>query len=187
VNPASAMREAATEPEPSGSVDLARRMDFVRHVHSNVAENIHLADTKAGLIAAGSAALLNVLAARAREDLVSAAATFEAQPVATAVRVLVLIVAVGSSATALLFAYFALRPRIHGPRTYIAFPELAHMSADQYLERVEAQSDAGLVRELANDTIALSVIALTKHQMVTRAIKPLIAAALGVAVLLLLG
>lgn len=187
MNPAHALYESATDSEGTASVDLARRMDFVRQVHSNVAENIRLADTKAGLIAAGAAALLNVLAARARADVISATASFDAQPAMTMVRVLVLLVAVVATATSLLFAYFALRPRIHGPRSYIAFPELAHMSTDQYLEHVNAESNAGLVRELANDTIALAVIALTKHRMVNRAIKPLIGAAVGVAKLLLLG
>jgi Family of unknown function (DUF5706) len=167
--------------------DLARRMDFVRQVHSNVADNIRLADTKAGLIAAGAAALLNVLASRARADLLAAGTSFDAQPVLIAARLAVLLFAVVAGAVALLFAYFALRPRLHGPRSYIAFPELARMSTDEYLERVESESDAGLIRELANDTIALSSIALTKHRMVNRAIKPLVGAGVGVAVVLLLG
>jgi hypothetical protein len=162
-------------------------MDFVRQVHSNVAENIRLADTKAGLIAAGAAALLNVLASRARAELQFALTAFDTEPALVTLRVVVLMVAVGASALALLFAYFALRPRIRGPRSYVAFPELARMSAEQYLERVEAETDAGLIRELASDTIALSIIALTKNRMVIHAIKPLIGSALGVALLLLLG
>jgi Family of unknown function (DUF5706) len=161
-------------------------MDFVRQVHSNVAENIRLADAKAGLIAAGAAALLNVLANRAREDLALIGSSAEHQPVLTAVRLLVLLVAVVASALALLFAYFALRPRMPAPRSYIAFPELARMTADQYLDRIEAESNEGLIRELAKDTIALSGIAMTKNRMVSRAIRPLIGAAVGVALVLLL-
>lgn len=47
------MREYEAVSEPSSGADLARRVDLVRQVDSNVAENIQLADTEAGLIAAG--------------------------------------------------------------------------------------------------------------------------------------
>jgi hypothetical protein len=167
--------------------DLSTRMDFVRQIHSNVAENIRLADAKAGLIAAGAAALLNVLASRARAELGSVITSFEAQPVLSGARLLVLIIAVVSSVLALLFAYFALRPRLRRPRSFIAFPELARMSTEEYLERIDVESDVGLIRELANDTIGLSIIALTKNRMVSHALKPLIGTAVCVAVLLLLG
>jgi hypothetical protein len=162
-------------------------MEFVRQVHTNVAENIQLADTKAGLIAAAAAALLSVLATRSRADILSAVAASGTQRILLVVQIVVLLLAVIASVAALLFAYFALRPRIRPPKTFIAFPELARMGPEQYLQRVACQSDTGLIAELANDTIALAIIAVTKNQMVTRAMKPLITAAIGVAVLLLIG
>jgi hypothetical protein len=169
------------------SADLARRMDFVRQVHTNVAENIRLADTKAGLIAAGAAALLNVLASRARAEILFVATSFDTQPLLVASRLGVLLLAVGASAVALLFAYLALRPRLHGKRSYIAFPELARMSPDLYLQHIESQSDNELIAELARDTINLARIAVIKNAMIIRSLPPLVGAAVGVAILLLLG
>lgn len=167
-------------------IDLARRMDFVRQVQSTIIENIRIADTKAGAVAAASAALLNVLGFRGREVATTLGPAFGDHPVTVVLGLALFLGALCTSAAALVFTYFALRPRFKGrPPSWVAFSELARMTPRQYIARIEAQSDTGLIEELARDTVELAAIALRKNQMIERAIPPLILSAVGVALFLL--